>query len=212
MDSLSLHGRSRDPRRGLIRWAALIGVVTAAVVLSACGDSGPSIKAGQSESTSTSTASVTSTTASPPTTPTTAPTTSSSVAGQSTVITYRGLQLTVPSAWPVYEMAADPARCVRFDRHAVFLGPAGSDPSCPARVVGRTEAVQVQPLNGSTQAAEASATSPTSINGVSVLVDPNADTAGALTAVVKNLNLLVTITFGSDRATAERILQSLHAG
>lgn len=208
MDSLSRHGRSRDLRRGLLRWLALFGVLTVTVALAACGDQERSVKARQSASSTTSTSSPTTSTSS---TPTTTSTPSSSVAAASTTLTYRGLQLTVPNAWPVYDLVADPERCVRFDRHAVFLGAAGSNPSCPSRVVGRTEAVHVQPLNGSTQAAEAAATMPATINGVSVLLDPDAQTAGALTAVVKDLGLLVTITFGSDRATADQILQSLHA-
>ena len=44
-------------------------------------------------------------------------------------------EVTVPAVWPVHELAGRPG-CVRFDRHAVYLG----DPSrvtCPADLVGR---------------------------------------------------------------------------
>jgi hypothetical protein len=56
-------------------------------------------------------------------------------------VTFRGTSVTVPSDWPVRRVDGR-AGCVRFDRHAVYLG----DPSrstCPPHLVGRTEAVQL---------------------------------------------------------------------
>ncbi|MGH3391997.1 MAG: DUF1906 domain-containing protein [Actinomadura sp.] len=62
------------------------------------------------------------------------------------VIHYRGLRLSVPGGWPVYRLDREPERCVRFDRHAVYLGRPGAAPDCPARLVGRTEALHIHPL------------------------------------------------------------------
>jgi hypothetical protein len=74
-------------------------------------------------------------------------------------IHYRGYQFEVPAAWPVIDLAANPHACVRFDRHAVYLGTPGADERCPARGAGRTtEAVLVQP--GSSSAAAAAVRDP----------------------------------------------------
>jgi len=52
----------------------------------------------------------------------------------------------VPVGWPVYRLAAEPSVCVRFDRHAVYLGQPSADQRCPGHAAGRTEAILVQPL------------------------------------------------------------------
>ena len=62
-------------------------------------------------------------------------------------VRYRGYGIEVPGSWPVFELAADPSRCVRFDRHAVYLGRQGANQRCPAHAVGRTEAILIEPLN-----------------------------------------------------------------
>ena len=62
------------------------------------------------------------------------------------VVYYHGYRLTVPASWPVYDLQTDHTACVRFDRHAVYLGRPGADQRCPAHAVGRTEAVLVEPL------------------------------------------------------------------
>jgi hypothetical protein len=59
------------------------------------------------------------------------------------VVSYRGYQLTVPAGWPVYRLAEHEGTCVRFDRHAVYLGTPSADQSCPAHAAGRTEAILV---------------------------------------------------------------------
>ncbi|MHB1834792.1 MAG: DUF1906 domain-containing protein [Solirubrobacteraceae bacterium] len=77
------------------------------------------------------------------------------------LVRYHGYRLRVPASWPVYRLGADPRTCVRFDRHAVFLGAPGADQLCPAGPAGRTEAILVAPLSASRRAAlPASATGP----------------------------------------------------
>src|ERR1035438_5368629 len=68
-----------------------------------------------------------------------------SSSGTYQVVEYHGYEIQVPASWPVYNLAADPARCVLFNRHAVYLGTPGADQRCPVRAFGRTEAVLVQP-------------------------------------------------------------------
>lgn len=62
------------------------------------------------------------------------------------VVRYHGYTLVVPASWPVYDLATDPTVCVRFNRHAVYLGTPSSSQRCPAHAVGRTEAILVEPL------------------------------------------------------------------
>jgi hypothetical protein len=60
-------------------------------------------------------------------------------------VSYRGYKLTVPASWPVYRLATNRTACVRFDRHAVYLGTPSAAQRCPAVSLGRTEAVLVEP-------------------------------------------------------------------
>lgn len=62
------------------------------------------------------------------------------------VVAYHGVRLSVPRSWPVIDLARSPHACVRFDRHAVYLGAPGADQLCPAQAAGRTEAILVAPL------------------------------------------------------------------
>lgn len=66
-------------------------------------------------------------------------------------VSYLGLHLTVPADWPVVDLT--PSTCVRFDRHAVYLGTPGQQQDCPAHLVGRTEALLVQPATNATTGA-----------------------------------------------------------
>ena len=100
-----------------------------------------------------------------------------------TQVSYRGVTLTVPSSWPVRRLAGRPG-CVRFDRHAVYLG----DPSrstCPPHLVGRTGSVHV---------------TASSLQGI-VRPDRVVTAEGAQVGVV--------VAAGSDRRTARRIAASV---
>src|SRR5215207_1161770 len=63
-------------------------------------------------------------------------------------VRYRGYVVDVPASWPVQDLAADPSTCVRFDRHAVYLGSPSRDQRCPAHAVGRTETLLIEPMPG----------------------------------------------------------------
>src|SRR5437016_6317291 len=65
--------------------------------------------------------------------------------GPTKSVRYRGLEFSVPSAWPVYNLESDPTTCVRFDVNAVYVGHPGADMQCPAVVVGRADGVLVEP-------------------------------------------------------------------
>lgn len=60
-------------------------------------------------------------------------------------VTYHGYTVAVPRSWPVFRLAKLPHTCVRFNRHALYLGTPGADQRCPAQAVGRTEAILIEP-------------------------------------------------------------------
>jgi hypothetical protein len=107
------------------------------------------------------------------------------------LVSYRGYQFEVPGSWPVIQLAADPHQCVRFDRHAVYLGRPGPNEDCPARGAGRnTEALLVQPAAGPGAARSAQ-------NLVADLITVTAP------------RISVTATYGGHRAQVLQILASL---
>ncbi|MFJ2825987.1 DUF1906 domain-containing protein, partial [Streptomyces toxytricini] len=65
-------------------------------------------------------------------------------APDSKAVTFQGHRFEVPADWDVVDLAADPTACVRFDRHAVYLGTPGTQQDCPSGLVGRTEALLVE--------------------------------------------------------------------
>jgi hypothetical protein len=73
--------------------------------------------------------------------------------GASKTVTYRGYSFTVPASWPVVSLK--PATCVRFDRHAVYLGDPGRNQDCPTGLLGTTEAILIQPAAGQVSFASA---------------------------------------------------------
>jgi hypothetical protein len=132
-------------------------------------------------------------------------------AAGSRVVAYSGVQVRVPAQWPVYDLAVDPTRCARTDRHAVYLGHQGTDAACPAQVVGRTEAAHVEPLDAAVAVAAALATTRRVAGGLGVRLDPAAATAHSLVAAVDGPGVLLTISYGRDEALAQAILGSLAA-
>lgn len=101
-------------------------------------------------------------------------------------VSYLGLHFTVPSDWPVIDVSA--TTCVRFDRHAVYLGTPGQRQDCPAHLVGRTEALLVRPAT----------------NGTTASVDDTA--SDVLTATTPTVT--VTAPYRADRATVAEALAS----
>ncbi len=74
-------------------------------------------------------------------------------AGATKTVTYLGYSFAVPASWPVIRLT--PTTCVRFDRHAIYLGDPGRNQDCRTGLLGTTEAVLVQPEAGRVTAASA---------------------------------------------------------
>ena len=121
-------------------------------------------------------------------------------------VIYGGLSFRVPADWPVFDLASDPTRCVRFDRHAVYLGSQGPQADCPAGAVGRTEAVQIQAV--SSVAVPPHWGAMTLSGGVPVRLASGTGMAGEVVARLPRQGVVATITYGADPALTHMLLAS----
>ncbi|MCU1452101.1 MAG: hypothetical protein JWN46_247 [Acidimicrobiales bacterium] len=112
----------------------------------------------------------------------------------------------MPAAWSIVDLAADPTRCVRFDVHAAYLGQPGPSPSCPSRVIGRTEGLLVEPLERPSDPRPVDLTSSTV--AVTQPVPAPALEAHQLRVAIPSAGVLVTATWGTDLALVRQILAS----
>ena len=104
-------------------------------------------------------------------------------------VSYLGYTFTIPGSWPVINDAAHPRGCVRFDRHAVYLGTPGVNQNCPSWLFGTTEALLIQPGPGT-----------------SAIRSTENPTARQVTVTAAGISL--TATFDTDPTTIYRILAS----
>jgi Domain of unknown function (DUF1906) len=108
-----------------------------------------------------------------------------------TTLAYRGLTLDVPAGWAVYDLERSPQTCVRFDRQAVYLGTPGTDQRCPARAVGRTDALLVQPASADLAA------QPTALgSGGPAASVPAGDAGREVTYALEGTGLAATVSYG----------------
>jgi hypothetical protein len=107
------------------------------------------------------------------------------------VVRYHGYAVKVPRSWRVYDLAKDPRVCVRFDRHALYLGAPRAQGQCPAHAIGRTEAILVQPATATIRRAMTRSTA--SATAV-------ARGAGASTFLARSGRVVVTATWSHHRA------------
>jgi hypothetical protein len=140
--------------------------------------------------------------------------------GGSKLVRFGGYTISVPAGWPVYSLAADPSRCVRFDRHAVYLGKPGTSQACPAHLVGRVATVGLTLAGGGTAASTGGIWQPaTSGQAGPVSLAPSQLSGGATLstdqvsgqarATFGSHGLTVTATYGSDAALAGEILRTV---
>ncbi len=129
-------------------------------------------------------------------------------------VTYQGVQFDVPVDWPVHDLAADPTTCVRFDVHAVYLGQPGEDMNCPSGLVGRADAVLVEPTQGDPHrgsqgvGSDAADVASATASGLDVQVASESSANGEVAADVPAAGVSVTLTYRDSDATAQQILQS----
>ena len=108
-------------------------------------------------------------------------------------VTYHGYAVTVPRSWPVFHLARDSRACVRFNRHAVYLGVPGAQENCPAHAAGRAGAILIEPTGASAARSGAAATAP-------------APEGSATRFAVPTAGVEVTATWSQDRSAIVRAL------
>ncbi|TYB43521.1 glycoside hydrolase domain-containing protein [Actinomadura chibensis] len=121
------------------------------------------------------------------------------------VVRYRGLRVPVPAGWEVHDLDRDPTRCVRFDRHAVYLGRPGPQPDCPARIVGRTEAVHIQPADRAAGDGRLTATVVHPRQFATLTIARSVDHEARL--ALPEAGLTITGVYGTDPAALQRLLR-----
>jgi hypothetical protein len=107
----------------------------------------------------------------------------------------------VPASWPVISMAGKPG-CVRYDRHAVYLG-APAEAVCPSRVTGHVETVQLV-AEAPAPSREAGVRSPTGLvvrGGTAVSPDLQVSWPGHAAHAI--------VTSGTDTATAAGVARTV---
>lgn len=131
-----------------------------------------------------------------------------------TDVEYHGLRIPVPAGWEVHRLGPDSTDCLRFDRHAIYLGPAGANQLCPAHAVGRTEAVHVEPLTEQTNALVSSLLAGSTagrdrgigrLPGLTVR-DP---AAHEIRVAVPSAGALITGSYGPDPDALEHVLAGI---
>lgn len=124
-------------------------------------------------------------------------------------VSYHGVEFDVPADWPVYDLAADPSTCVRFDVHAVYVGTPGTDMACPATVVGRADAVLVEPADDSRGGAAPSAQISTeAVNDLQAEVADGGDVTYQVDATFPSVGVSATLVYQDSDATVQQILHS----
>jgi Domain of unknown function (DUF1906) len=136
-----------------------------------------------------------------------------SVAGWHAV-TFDHVLIRVPSSWPVFDLTRSPSVCPRLDRHAVYLGTPGPDPACPAAGMGgKTEAVQLMPINPSSPDVRA-ATRRTTLGGTVgsstvAWTNPDSPVTHTIIDLLPAAGVEVSLSYGGDQALIRTIQSSI---
>lgn len=106
-------------------------------------------------------------------------------------VSFLGCRTQIPASWPVISLRGARTACVRFDRHAAYLGMPGPAERCPAHLIAATtEALLIEPL----RAVGA---------GSATFADPTAHQYVVTDAAA---GVEITATYGTDQALMEGIL------
>jgi len=128
-------------------------------------------------------------------------------AGVTKTVRWGSVTVQVPKAWPVYDLRRDPSRCVRFDVHAVYLGTGAGSARCPARALGKTEALQLEAAGPAARAKAGLATRATRLGGT-----PAIESRGREVVVeLRTLGVVATASYGADDRIARGVLGTLRA-
>jgi len=124
-------------------------------------------------------------------------------------VSYQSVVFAVPGTWPVHDLTADPSRCALLDVHAAYLGHQGIDAACPARALGRTEALQIEALDATAAETAALATAPATIGGEAARVDPSSATTQLFVVALPQTGVLLRVAWGQNEALARQVLATV---
>jgi hypothetical protein len=133
-------------------------------------------------------------------------------AGQQ-LVRYGGIEFAVPAEWPVHDLEAAPATCVRFDVNAVYLGTPSADMDCPAQMIGRADAVLVEggPVPTSSAREELEVSAAGDLNGLAVEIDVSRSVEHELVVSVPRSGLTLTLSFGESDVVVQQIISTIRA-
>jgi hypothetical protein len=132
-------------------------------------------------------------------------------AGAWRTVTFDGVSLQTPASWPVVNLARHPSACPRLDVHAVYLGTPGPAPACPAGLLGKTEAVQIQPVNPQSPDVREAGTAAI-IGGHPARTNADSAVTHTIIDVVPAAGIEVSLSYGNDRELARRIASTIRIG
>ena len=124
-----------------------------------------------------------------------------SASARNKLVAFGRYRVAVPASWPVFDLAANPSVCVRFNRHAVYIGRASPEERCPAHAVGRTEAIWIAPLSAHGAGSAGSTT-------IGLPPAPGAapHSASSTEVILPARNVVVTATWGTHPGTVTQAL------
>lgn len=123
-------------------------------------------------------------------------------------VTYKGVSVEVPAAWPVVDLAADPSTCVRLDRNAVYVGQAGAQQDCPAHAVGHADTVWLKPATAANRPLSRSRSLGARPQAV-VTSDP---VGHVKRAELAGQGVELQASWGADSAVVDQVLATVQAG
>ncbi|MFD8775334.1 glycoside hydrolase domain-containing protein [Streptomyces sp. NPDC059916] len=126
-------------------------------------------------------------------------------------VSYRGYHVRVPASWLVVDLTANPGTCVRLDRHAVYVGhPSDAgQASCPPGLVGRTDALVIEPLDAkSRQKMDSSTRVAPQGSATAAANGTKRESPGRIREAVPAAGVLVTASVGAHETTVQGILDS----
>jgi hypothetical protein len=119
-------------------------------------------------------------------------------------VSFEGVSLRVPAAWPVVNLSRHPRACPRLNVHAVYLGTPGPDPACPANLQGRTAAVELQRVDEASPDLR-QATRRTLIGGRAARTNTDAAVTHAIIDILPSAGVEISLSYGSSRRLVRSI-------
>jgi hypothetical protein len=116
-------------------------------------------------------------------------------------VRYDGYRVTVPARWPVFRIGSGSRTCVRFNRHALYLGTPSSAQRCPSDAVGRTESILISPRRSRSSTARVT----TDVAHAAATPSPAQPLTGSETQLTRGA-VQVTATWAAHPAVIRRAL------